>query len=331
VYFKYLLLILSITFNLSILPGFTGDTLVKQGFYYTKIKDLKKRSSVECYGSYNYEQGNVVDKSYEYKKGVVCVVVEGEKIYSSLDQKFYLPLQKKWQKATYLKKGDALLSVTCCSLEDTLMPIKDVYLINSKNRIYDISVAKYHNYLVSSKNILVHNAMSVMVGITFAFGEKVVEFVGATIGVGVLSWLIDKNNKKIKIKPKIDFNKFNSGGGPKKPKKKKQKEAVLPPNKSKDDSLYPNGKYEDAPYHKMQQSGRKGPKPLNGQKALDKSMLIDDNSSRRISVSDKEFVVLDETSVGKYHGHTRPWDKLNDDMRAIIRQNKLVSKKGKIL
>ncbi|EHU9649354.1 hypothetical protein K7P65_002531 [Enterococcus faecalis] len=93
-----------------------------------------------------------------------------------------------------------------------------------------------------------------------------------------------------------------------------------------------NGKYEDAPYHnKNQGNATKSKAPKNGQKALDNSYEIKNTSKRRISVSDGEFVVLDETSNGLFHGHVRKWEELTNEMKSILQKNGLVNKKGKIL
>nr|WP_231593346.1 RHS repeat-associated core domain-containing protein [Enterococcus faecalis] len=97
-------------------------------------------------------------------------------------------------------------------------------------------------------------------------------------------------------------------------------------------SSKPNGKYEDAPYHnKNQGNATKSKAPKNGQKALDNSYEIKNTSKRRISVSDGEFVVLDETSNGLFHGHVRKWEELTNEMKSILQKNGLVNKKGKIL
>ena len=65
----------------------------------------------------------------------------------------------------------------------------------------------------------------------------------------------------------------------------------------------PNGIYKDADYHYSKQSGGKSPKPLNGQAALDNSVQIKPTSPRRLGYSENQFVILDQTSPGLYHGH----------------------------
>lgn len=93
----------------------------------------------------------------------------------------------------------------------------------------------------------------------------------------------------------------------------------------------PNGVYQDAPYHGKQNSGRKNKAPIDGQAALDNSIPLGPNTDRRIGISNGEFVVLDKTSDGLYHGHVRSWDELTPKMQAVLRKAGLVDKKGNII
>ena len=87
----------------------------------------------------------------------------------------------------------------------------------------------------------------------------------------------------------------------------------------------------DAGYHHQQSKGRKSPAPIDGQGALNNSIPINDKSTGRIGISSGQFVVLKKTSEGLFHGHIRPWDELEDQMKNALRDNGLVNSKGKIL
>lgn len=52
---------------------------------------------------------------------------------------------------------------------------------------------------------------------------------------------------------------------------------------------------------------------------------------QRISISKGEFVVLDKTRNGLYHGHVRSWSGLTPKMRAELQKAGWVTKKGKII
>lgn len=94
------------------------------------------------------------------------------------------------------------------------------------------------------------------------------------------------------------------------------------------------GTYEAAPYHGTTSNSVKNKAPENGQEALDNSVPIKpDTTTRRVGIDEKtgEFVIFDEHSDGKYHGHVRSWDELSPGMRAALIKAGLVNKKGKII
>ncbi|MDQ0899517.1 polymorphic toxin-type HINT domain-containing protein [Paenibacillus sp. V4I7] len=95
-------------------------------------------------------------------------------------------------------------------------------------------------------------------------------------------------------------------------------------------SCGPNGTFVNADYHGATNSGKKNKAPNDGQTALDNSISIGPNTDRRIGISNKEFVVLDKTRDGIYHGHARSWGELDQKMQAIFRKAGLVDKKGNI-
>ena len=79
-----------------------------------------------------------------------------------------------------------------------------------------------------------------------------------------------------------------------------------------DSSSHKNGIYEKADYHSGQTTGNKNPAPKDGQFALDNSVPIGSNTTRRIGLdSNGNFVVFDETSSGVFHGHVRTWNSAN--------------------
>ena len=100
--------------------------------------------------------------------------------------------------------------------------------------------------------------------------------------------------------------------------------------------------YEDNPKHKdtptVDSKGRAvSSAPTNGQGALDNSVQVKNTSPRRVGVDPDtgEFVVLDrhtesagEGQPERYHGHTRPWQGLNQQQQNALRRSGLVDKKG---
>ena len=74
----------------------------------------------------------------------------------------------------------------------------------------------------------------------------------------------------------------------------------------------------------------------DGQKALDNSVPVPNKDKtnkkeRRIGISEGEFVVIDRTCPGQYHGHVREWQDLTRKMQEALKSAVLTNKKGKIL
>ena len=111
--------------------------------------------------------------------------------------------------------------------------------------------------------------------------------------------------------------------------------AAIPgsPGKGDGGADHSNGKYEDASYHnKNQGNSTKNKAPKDGQKALDDSLPLNENTTdRRIGISNDEIVILDKTSDGLYHGHVREWSELTEKMKSVLRKAGLVDKKGNII
>ena len=77
-------------------------------------------------------------------------------------------------------------------------------------------------------------------------------------------------------------------------------------------------------------TSKKNKAPNMGQEALDNSVPIGSNTTRRVGISDGEIVVFDETTKGIFHGHVRSWNELTESMKAALRKSGMVNKKGKI-
>lgn len=100
-----------------------------------------------------------------------------------------------------------------------------------------------------------------------------------------------------------------------------------------------HGLYQEGD-HSLKSRGRKDPAPMNGQEALDKSILYkikgNNNNQRRLSYENDNFVVIDQTleradGVKIFHGHVRSWDKLEEAMKTFLTGQKLTDSKGKVL
>ncbi|AYM99600.1 RHS repeat-associated core domain-containing protein [Chryseobacterium sp. 3008163] len=93
--------------------------------------------------------------------------------------------------------------------------------------------------------------------------------------------------------------------------------------------------FEPSPKHGATNNGRANKEPANPQKSLENSHQLSPNTERRIGYDPEanEFNVFDKTHPGKnvYHGHSREWNELSQDMKNVLIKNKDVNHKGKPL
>jgi hypothetical protein len=86
--------------------------------------------------------------------------------------------------------------------------------------------------------------------------------------------------------------------------------------------------YEASPKHGATARGRISKAPTNGQEALDTSVQVKATSPRRVGVDPQtgEYVVFDQTSPGKFHGHVRTWNELTPEMKRALTDSGMTSK-----
>jgi len=91
------------------------------------------------------------------------------------------------------------------------------------------------------------------------------------------------------------------------------------------------GEHVPSPKHHPRARGGVSPAPTNGQAALDLSVQVKTTSPRRVAYdpSSGEFVVLDQTSGGIFHGHVRPWNDLTTDMQNALADQGVVNRRGR--
>ena len=73
--------------------------------------------------------------------------------------------------------------------------------------------------------------------------------------------------------------------------------------------------------------------PINGQAALDVSLQVGANSTRRIGIdyAQRQFVVFDQHAAGMFHGHVRSWSELTQAMQATLRRAGMADGRGNIV
>lgn len=92
-------------------------------------------------------------------------------------------------------------------------------------------------------------------------------------------------------------------------------------------------RYEASPKHGRKDRPGAARAPAHGQDALDSSLQISPNTTRRVGIDYEsgEFVVFDETLNGTFHGHVRAWQDLTRTMQNVLVDAGMASRRGKIL
>ena len=167
--YKYLLLAL-ITTTQIFGHGFVGNTLVKTPSGYTQISHLTENDFVV---SYDYE-GHCVPRRILSKHTIIgseCItlMVDGRSmIHVHPDHFFYDQEHEDWVRACDLKEQDTILLKNC--IHPVYINFKDhnLSVFEEGYEFYDLTIEEYHNYCVTTEDILVHNQFYMAVGAQYA-------------------------------------------------------------------------------------------------------------------------------------------------------------------
>lgn len=296
--------------------GFSPDTVVFRQENCTSIEQLHKGSVIVSYDEINnvFVEG-IVDRCITRRASLAYKVIYDNAVYFIASPDQAVRCYDAWRTVKDLKQGDRLWCYN-----DSYVAVQKIHTLNDEIEFIEITVLPSHTFFVTSAGILIHNHPAIMI----TAAPLVTSIIPAAVGIlGVASAalysLFAKNGGH-----GIGRNNINSSSNCFAP--------PLPPDG--DDEFkkkHPHGRYEDIGYHKNYQSGQKGPRPINGQEALDNSFSLGDTTFRRIGVSNRQFVVLDRTREGLYHGHVRTWDQLRQVMKNILEKQGIVTDKGKFI
>src|SRR5690606_15783045 len=189
------------------------------------IEQLEVNDLIICYDYQNsFTTRSISHIKKQTTTAYLCIVCESKPLYTSSDHLFYLPQQNIWVPAHLLKSNDILLKNFT---EHTA--IQYIYSIPDKQDIYDITIADYHNFCVSTLNITVHNFLPVIaLGISFLFGGGIsfnaISIAATIAGVGVaISLKKGKNHLPKTTINIISSESCNNAGGPEEDPEKKRR------------------------------------------------------------------------------------------------------------
>lgn len=190
--FKRLLLLFFLQYAVIISTGFSAETLVKTPLGYKAIKDLKQNEFVVCYDYLSNQQKNRTITNIRKITTSQCLKTQllDQSIITDLSQQFYFPSIKKW--LTIL----AAIKKQLLPLDAKLFSLKKT---NENVELYEITIEEFHNFYITSRDILVHNNIATLV---LTIGQQTVVPALTKIGCGILAGLgISRFNKKQKNYP----------------------------------------------------------------------------------------------------------------------------------
>jgi hypothetical protein len=258
--------------------GFIGDTLIKINDGLFPIKDISLYNTVNCINqqrftpAYSFVSGVY---KYVYANPVRIIFTDSSSMVTALHQQFYLYDMHEWKFTSELQTYDRLL----CK-NNRYVTIQSIIQCNGIETLYDITVDINHNFYITEHEILVHNALFAAVA-TAATVTGVAVTAPIIVGCGIAACTFGYIVKKVDIKCvfKGIISLFKSRKNKKRSQCERESQSsnqicgssqpLRPPddpNKFKKE--HPYGKYEDAPYHRNHQSGRKSPRPTDGQGLL---------------------------------------------------------------
>ena len=158
--------------------GFISETPIKISHGYTPIRllDLHNRAYAPDLKNNSFEE-SITHIAKEAISRFTIIVVEGETIYATDDQKFYLAQEQCWCQAQNLRIGQLLLKQNGDSVR-----VDSVQIVESDEPLifYDITVQKYHTFCVTKHDIVAHNFVIVIPILTWGGGAAATWFEGVT-------------------------------------------------------------------------------------------------------------------------------------------------------
>jgi len=208
---KIVLLLLSMLNFLH--AGFPENTLIKTDKSHVTIQLISPKNTVV---GLDIKNNSLVNTEYVYTFTLAanhyyCISLPNETIICSENQRFYDPTSKAWIKAREITEQSHFLD---CRNE--IIPCIQIDKIEQDKPIifYEILLNEPHTYFVSKSQVLTHNLVPIVIGLSWTFGEGIA-LTGAGVGLGTLGfglWQKFGKNKKITF-AQIEKECMSSSGG----------------------------------------------------------------------------------------------------------------------
>lgn len=186
--------------------GFMGCTLVKTPEGYKRIDEIQADEYVfGLDGNKKSHRVRVEAVLGSYKYNWCIISIDGTKITVDSDHKFYHFTKAKWVRAKNLKIGDLILD----GYGAKVIVSDDIEIVNKSAYAYTLALSKYHNFLITDKDVVVHNVIPLIVwgvgGIAFAGWDVVAAGTAYTLGAIALGWGVNRAMRKMGAHGSVDY------------------------------------------------------------------------------------------------------------------------------
>lgn len=231
--------------------GFVGGTLVCTPQGYVPIEELVVGDQVvTCDFDKGYTVESIVGIESHENTDFIRLEIGDVMIDVAPDHTFFAPFTQEWIQAFDLVKGTCMLGAPLQALY-----IESAEYIDQNVEVYNLSLAKNHNYLVSELNIMVHNVASAgcaIIGVAqsssvinaFLFANPttapVVIGTGGAVVVGYVALTFARAIKESRNAARVDRGKNNTRRSTLKQKRKNShnnKPPRKPPNNKNDNDI----------------------------------------------------------------------------------------------
>lgn len=231
--------------------GFVAGTLICTPQGHLPIEELSVGDRVvTCDFDKGYKVESIVEIESQEITDFIRIKIGDINIDVDPDHKFFVPFTQEWIQASDLVVGTCMLGAPLHAVY-----VESVESIEQKAYVYNLSLAKHHNYLVSERSIMVHNIAPAGCAIICAakgttvinafllanpITAPVVIGTGGAVLVGYVTWTFARAIKESRNTFKNDQSKSDIHRGPSKQKRKKtgnNQPPSKPPNNKNDNDI----------------------------------------------------------------------------------------------
>src|SRR5687768_11502570 len=176
---KLLLLSLILCTN-TLLSSILSGTLIKTSIGYETVENITVGDLLISFDNNRLITSTVTHISKAITNTLIIITTEKGKIYAAPDQQFFDPILQEWIAAKDLTIKNTFLDAqlnhcACLNMETTNVPATITY---------HLSTTTPHTFFATHQELLVHNAVPLIIGFAWVFGGGI-NFAGLTLGTAI--------------------------------------------------------------------------------------------------------------------------------------------------